>query len=41
MMTEIFTTYIIMRMRQYNYSENQKTHQIIIMKKKISKLTAT
>lgn len=39
--SDIFTTYIVMRMRQYTYSENQKTKKINRMKKKISKLTTT
>jgi len=39
MMADIFSSYIIMRMRQYTYTENQKTQKLNRTKKKIAKLT--
>lgn len=41
MLTNIFTYYITMRMRQYSYMENQKNQKINKTKKKLSKLIKT
>jgi hypothetical protein len=41
MLTNIFTYYITMRMRQYSYMQNQKNQKINKTKKKLSKLVKT
>jgi len=41
MLTNIFTYYITMRMRQYSYMQNQKNKKIHKTKKKLSKLVKT
>jgi len=41
MITDIFTIYITMRMRQFTYIENQKSNKINRTKKKLSKLVSS
>lgn len=40
-LTEIYTMYIVMRMRQYSYMKNIESKQINKAKKKLSKLVPT
>jgi len=39
--TDIFTIYITMRMRQFTYNENQKLNKTNRAKKKLSKLVSS
>lgn len=39
--TDICTYYLIMRMRQYSYQQNQNNRKINKVKKKLSKLVST